>query len=83
MCGCVCEGGHRKTFRLWACACRCVCLCVSDWRKGKSQAAKKKKKLRERGKSHIGLYLQISCQKEPFKDKCASLSRAETGEVSV
>lgn len=57
-------GSHRGTFML------CMCVCQefgqreggrAKTRRGESEAA------RERGKLQIRLYLQISCQKEPFK----------------
>lgn len=48
----------------------CVCVCVGGvlagvWAEG--GRAKRHEGRRERGKLQIRLYLQISCQKEPFK----------------
>ncbi len=48
----------------------CVCACESGRSLGRGRESKDKKgesAARERGKLQIRLYLQISCQKEPFK----------------
>ena len=57
------RGGHSKTFM-------CVRTYLRVWNLGKGRESRDEtgeSAARERGKLQIRLYLQISCQKEPFK----------------